>query len=153
MMKSSLISLAGIALVGAFSCDKKSDCCTIIDTDVSIHYITKSGSDLINSSDDFDESNIRIYYKNGNAFEYVYKGNLDNPGMYLLDPDENGKLILTVFPSNYYESNQSSTLIELNPNAIDTLVCEFELESNREICKKAWLNGVEMNNRFIQVMK
>ncbi len=73
--------------------------------------------------------------------------------MHRIDEDENGNLILTVFPSNYYESNQSTTLIELNQNVVDTLVCEFELGSNREICKRAWLNGIEMVNRFIEIEK
>lgn len=52
-----------------------------------------------------------------------------------------------------YEGNQSTTLIALNPETVDTLVCEFGLGSNREICKKAWLNGVEMNNRYLEVKK
>ena len=67
--------------------------------------------------------------------------------------DENGNLILTVYPSNYYDGNQSTTLIELNSEISDTLVCEFELTSNSTICKTAWLNGVEMKNRFIKVKK
>ncbi len=152
-MKSILILLTGMALIGSLGCDKKSDCCTIIDTNVGIHYVTPAGENLINSSEDFKASNIKIYYKNGSEFEYINKGNLDYPNMHRIDEDETGKSILIVYPSNYYEGNQSTTLIELNPNVIDTLLCEFELVSNREICKRAWLNGVEMANRFIEIEK
>ena len=108
---------------------------------------------MINSDDDFNESNIKIYYKNEDEFEYIFKGNLDYPNMHYVNEDENGNLILTVFPSNYYEGNLSTTLIELNPNMVDTLVCEFELGSNREICKRAWINSIEMNNRYIEIKK
>ena len=92
-------------------------------------------------------------YKNGNEFEYVFNGNLNYPNMHYVEEDSNGNLILSIFPSNYYEVNLSTTLIELNDNVIDTLVCEFELDGNKEICKQAWLNGMEMNNRFLEIKK
>ena len=140
-------------MLGIVSCDKKADCCTIIDVDVQILYKNESGENLINSNTDYEESNIKVYYKNGNDFEYIFNGNLDSPNMHRIDEDGSGNLILTVYPSNYYEGNQSTTLVELNPNVVDTLICEFELESNREICKRAWLNGLELNNRFIEIEK
>lgn len=138
---------------GIISCDKKNGCCTIIDTKVQILYKNKFGENLINSDTNFNESNIKVYYKNGREFEYINNGNLDSPNMHRIDKDENGNLILSVYPSNYYEGNQSTTLVELNQNVVDTLVCEFELESDSEICKKAWLNGIEMENRFIAIEK
>lgn len=153
LLNSILILALEMLIMGNTGCDKKTDCCTIIDTDVQILYRNELGKNLINSMSDFEESNIKVYYKNGNKFEYIYEGNLDSPNMHRIHEDENGNLILTVFPSNYYESNQSTTLIELNQNVVDTLVCEFELGSNREICKRAWLNGIEMVNRFIEIEK
>jgi len=145
--------LNGILLVGMSGCEKKGDCCAIVDVDVQIYYKNESGDNLINSVYEYQESNIKIYYKNGDAFEYVYNANLDYPNMHHVDTNGNGNLLLTVYPSNYYEGNQSTTLIELNSNVRDTLVCEFELGSNREICKRAWLNGVEMSNRYIEIEK
>ena len=140
-------------MVTMISCFNKEECCTIIDVDVQIHYQKESGENLIDSSDEFKQSNIKIYYKNGDEFEYFINGNLDYPNMHYLYEDADLKKILTVFPSNYYEGNQSTTLIELNETHIDTLLCEFELDSNREICKRAWLNGVEMVGRYIEVKK
>ncbi|MFK7978948.1 MAG: hypothetical protein AB8G86_03110 [Saprospiraceae bacterium] len=148
-----LILIFGILILGISSCDNKTDCCTIIDVDVQILYKNQLGENLINSDANFSESNIKVYYKNGNEFEYIYDGNLDSPNMYRMDEDANQNLILTIFPSNYYVGDQSTTLIELNPNVVDTLVCEFELDNNREICKRAWLNGVEFDNRFIEIEK
>jgi len=157
-MKNKIEKLVAILIIGALltgisSCDKKEDCCTIVDVDVQIYYKNESGKNLINSIDDFKESNVKVYYKKGDKFEYIFKGNLDYPNMHRVDDDGNGRLILTVYPSNYYEGNQSTTLIELNPSIVDTLVCEFELGSNREICKRAWLNGIEMSNRYIEMVK
>lgn len=153
LSKHALIGVATFLAIVIVSCDKKTDCCTIIDTEVHILYKNNLGENLINSSANFDESNIKVYYKNGSGFKYVYNGNLDAPNMHSIEEDEKGNLILTVYPSNYYEGNQSTTLVELNENVVDTLVCEFELGSNKEICKKSWLNGIEMDNRFIEIVK
>lgn len=152
-IKSIASILFGLFLIVISSCNKKTDCCAIIDVDVQIHYKNALGESLINSVDDFNESNIKVYYKNGNEFEYIFQGNLDYPNMHRVGEDENGNVILTVFPSNFYEGNQSTTLIELNENVSDTLVCEFDLEGSREVCTGAWLNGIEMNNRYIEVEK
>ncbi|MBK8698462.1 MAG: hypothetical protein IPN29_02530 [Saprospiraceae bacterium] len=153
LLKSISILVLGMLIIGSVGCDMKTDCCTIIDTAVQILYKNEIGDNLINSNSDFDESKIKVYYKIGSEFEYVYNGNLDSPNMHRIDEDENGNLILTVYPSNSYEGNQSTTLVELNQNVVDTLVCEFELGINKEICKKSWLNGVEMDNRFIEIEK
>ena len=133
------------------SCDNQSDCCALIDVDTRIHYVNAAGENLINSLEEFRESNIKVYFKNGEDFEYVYNSNLDSPNMHRVDEDPDGNLVLTVYPSNYYEGNRSTTLIELNNGVVDTLVGEFELGDNREICTKAWLNGVPMTDRYIQI--
>ncbi|MEZ4911242.1 MAG: hypothetical protein R2774_10315 [Saprospiraceae bacterium] len=135
------------------SCKNEVDCCVIVDVDVQVHYKNGLGQNLINSSAEFQASNIKIFYKKGDTFEYVYNSNLDSPNMHRIDTDSDNNIILTVFPSNYYEGNFSTTLIRLNETVVDTLVCEFLIGNGKEICKKAWLNGVEMENRFIEVVK
>ena len=152
-LKLALNLLVTILVLVMSSCEREPDCCTIIDVNVQILYKNNLGKNLINSSANFDESNIKVYYKNGNKFDYIYNGNLDSPNMHRVDKDENENLVLIVYPSNFYEGNKSTTLIELNQNVVDTLVCEFELGSNKQICKKSWLNGIEMNNRFIEIKK
>lgn len=135
------------------NCTPKQDCCAIVDTTVRIYYQTPTGENLIGSSNTYSESGIKIYYKNGETFEYAYQSNLDYPNMYYVSNDEQQRKILTVFPSNQYEGNYSTTLIQLNEQTRDTLRCEFDLGDQREVCKKAWLNGVEMENRFIAIKK
>lgn len=153
MTKKYLILLTGILIIGVSNCSDEPNCCVNIDTDVQIHYQNTAGENLINSTDDFEKSSIKVYYKNVDDYEYIYQSNLDYPNMHRVSEDGNGNLILTIFPSNYYEGNQSTTLIELNESIVDTLVCEFELTENREVCTQAWLNDVEMDNRFIEVSK
>jgi len=136
------------------TCDRNLEsCCTIISTDVQIQYVNQAGENLINSSAAFNAYNIKIYYKNGENFEYIYNANLDAPNMYSLVEDSVGDTIMKVFTSNYYDENQSTTLIELNENVVDTLVCEYTLTDNSEIIDRAWLNGVEMDERFLKVAK
>ncbi len=150
---STKILILCLIIVGVVSCENKSDCCVVVDRNVSIHYQTQSGDNLINSTEEYNESNFRIYYKNGEEYEYINRGNLSHPKMYKVDEGEDGKLIMTIFPSNYYEGKLSTTLIKLIENVVDTLVCEFSLGENREVCTNAWLNGIEMDNRFIEVKK
>ena len=145
--------LLTLVILGVLGCKNDSDCCAVVDVDVQILYKNERGENLINSSADFAESNIRIYYKNGDDYEYAYNANLDSPNMFLIYANENMDSILTVFPSDYYTGNFSTTLIELNDNVVDTLLCAFDLGDNNRICRRAWLNGEEMENRFIEIVK
>ncbi len=145
-----LKTLCCLLLLTMAGCDDEGSCCTIIDVDVYVHYQNQEGENLINSSDEFDESKIKIYYKNGNEYDYVKNDNLTYPNHHFVSEDANQNLILTIFPSNYYEGNRSTTLIELNNNHVDTLICEFELDGNNEIYKRGWLNGIEIMDRFIE---
>lgn len=133
-------------------CNKKSDCYTLIDVDLRIFYQDSSGHSLINSNPFFQASNIQIYFKNGDQFEYAFDSNLDNPNHFYVETIQS-KEILRLFPSNFYKENRSTTLIALNKAIVDTLVCEFDFNNNNTILKQAWLNGVEIKNRYIEVKK
>ena len=143
----------GMLLLSITACKKTNDCCVNIDTDVQILYKNQIGENLLNSTAEFNESNIKIYYKNGDEFQYMVNGSLSSPRMFKIYPDEEDNLILTIFTSNFYDGNKSTTLIELNRNVVDTLVCEYDLASNREVVTNAWLNGVQMDNKFIEIQK
>ncbi|MFZ1703955.1 MAG: hypothetical protein WAT79_06385 [Saprospiraceae bacterium] len=60
---------------------------------------------------------------------------------------------MIVSPSHFFDSIQSTTLIELNPNVIDTLVCEFDLIDINKYISKAWLNGKPINHGYEVVVK
>ena len=146
-----LIGLILLLLV-IVCCNKKSDCCTLIDVDLRIFYQDSSGHSLINSNPLFQASNIQIYFKNGDQFEYAFDSNLDYPNHFYVEKIQS-KEILRLFPSNFYKENRSTTLIALNKTIVDTLVCEFNLNNNNTILKQAWLNGIEIKNRYIEVKK
>lgn len=148
------LNLVGLVLLLLIivCCNKKSDCCTLIDVDLRIFYQDSSGHSLINSNPFFQASNIQIYFKNEDQFEYAFDSNLDYPNHFYVETIQS-KEILRLFPSNYYKENRSTTLIALNKTIVDTLVCEFDLNNNDTILKQAWLNGIEIKNRYIEVKK
>lgn len=148
------LNLVGLVLLLLiiFCCNKKSDCCTFIDVDLRIFYQDSSGHSLINSNPFFQASNIQIYFKNGDQFEYAFDSNLDYPNHFYVETIQS-KEILRLFPSNFYKENRSTTLIALNKAIVDTLVCEFDFNNNNTILKQAWLNGIEIKNRYIEVKK
>ncbi len=148
-------SIALLLFVSLFfvKCGDNLDCCTIIDTQVRIHYVNPNGDNLFHTDGNFSEDQLKIYYKEGEEYKYVYNANLDAPNMHTFDTDGNGRLILTVFPSEIFEGNQSTTLIELNDDITDTLICAFDLSNDNVIWQKGWLNGKEIENRFMTVTK
>ncbi len=142
-----------IPLVITLACNQSGkDCCVSIETHVDILYVDSTGNSLIDGSPEYPAENIRIYYKNGEEYEYIFQGNLDQPNMhYVLE--SSGHKILRIFASNYYEGNFSETLVELNEQTTDTLLCEFDLGTNYEICTKVWHNGTEMPGRYFEIVK
>ncbi|MFZ1703956.1 MAG: hypothetical protein WAT79_06390 [Saprospiraceae bacterium] len=156
-MKTGFLSLVSFLLFGfllsfTLGCNQQNDCCINIDVAVSIHYQNQEGKNLINSSAEFDASNIKIYYKKEDEFVYEVKGNLGYPNFHTIE-DRDGATVLTVFASYYYEGNKSTTLIELNPNVKDTLVCAFDLSNHNEVITNAWLNGNPVNRQLIVIKK
>lgn len=135
------------------ACTDPGECCPNIDTAVRIHYQDSTGKNLINSRSEFAESNIKLNYKNKSTFEYPYTYSLKKDKDYCFCKDDMDRLILNIFPLDYYNQNHATTLIELNPNVIDTLVCTFEHTTSGHLLTKAWLNGVEMEDRFLVVRK
>jgi hypothetical protein len=144
--------LIGVILL-QMSCSKKMDCCVIIDTGVRIHYITANGTNLINSSDEYTEENIKIFYKKDGEYEYPYQGNLDYPNMHFVDTTLNGEIILTVFANSNFEGNYSETIIELNERTRDTMRCEFDLTNGDQTATKVWYNGQLMDGTNFEVIK
>lgn len=133
-------------MVNLSACELKDcceNCCTDIDTSVDIHYQTQTGENLINSSNEFDESNIKVYYKNGDNYDFMRNESLDASGFYKLDTFDTGEISMRILTSNIYEQNKSTTLIELNENVVDTLVGEYKLTGNSEVIQRVWINGIE----------
>ncbi len=145
--------LSLVLLIFILSCDSENsvDCCTNIDTELSIHYINEAGENLVNSTEEFDQANIRIYFKDGEIFKYAYNNRLDLPNYHqVIDIDD--QLVIRLFPSDLYEGEFSTTLIELTANLVDTIVTQFEF-TNGVQAKKVWVNGKEMDHRHFTLLR
>lgn len=134
-----------------FSCQKEKPCCVTKDTVIVISYYDSNGNSLFNNNS-FDPNQIKLYYKNGNDYQYQYHHNLDFPKMYEVI-DQNGIPGIKLFPSEYFSNNKSTTLIELNSEVIDTIIGEFNLENGNVILNKVFYNGEEKIYRSFSVVK
>lgn len=57
------ISIILLVVLLGMSCSDQVDCCTIIDTDVSIRYLSLYGENLLETHPDHHPESIKIYYK------------------------------------------------------------------------------------------
>lgn len=136
-----------------YTCTSREDCCTVIDTNFAIEYISENGKSLFDSTRTYLPENIKLYFKNGTKYELAYSRNLDNPNYFTLDTTAEGVIHIGILPSNFYEGNFSTTLIELKPDVIDTIKCEFDLSHGNELFKNAWYNGVKKEGRLFKIIK
>lgn len=149
-MKPYLLLVLALVL---FSCDKEEpvNCCVNIDTQLMVHYMNALGENLIDSDDQYDRSQIKIYFKDGDDYRYAYNNLLDLANYHkVLDVDD--QLVIQLFPSDIYEGNYSTTLIEINENLVDTLVTEFEFVNGVQ-AKRVWVNGEEASSRNIALSR
>jgi hypothetical protein len=135
------------------ACTSSQDCCTTIDTNFAIEYISEEGNCLFDSTHAYVPEDIKLYFKHGSKYELAYSGNLDNPRYFTIDTTLEGAIHIGILPSYYYEGNFSTTLIELKPNVVDTIKCEFERSHGNEHFKYAWYNGVKKEGRIFKVVK
>src|SRR5690554_1906404 len=103
ILKATYLLTVIILLGGVSSCIKTGDCCQVIETTVHLSYKNEKGENLINSKEEFNESNIKIYYKIENSYEEIYHGNLIHPRMFNTEMDQDSNLIMSIHTSNYYD--------------------------------------------------
>lgn len=129
----------------------KKDCCTIIDTDFSIVYKDSSGENIFQrNSAAWSTDEIKIYYKAGETFEYIYDSNMDAAGAFVISGLEDD-LYITIYPSYHYDGNFSETLIELRPGYTDTVLAQFSRRDNDVRIQKIWYNGKEQEGRGFEI--
>ncbi|MCC9136463.1 hypothetical protein ACFSKU_06390 [Pontibacter silvestris] len=139
------------------ACDKTTDCCTVVDTGIAIAYTNAEGENWLKQQE-LTEENIQVYYLNHGQKEKMYRGNLDKPKMFSIYPDNSGKEILGLSPSDYIENSKSRTLIEFSDTEVDTVDCLFDTKGNNTICTEVWYNGesawtTNQGQRQIQIIK
>lgn len=140
------------------SCDKSTDCCVVVDTNIDIMYVDENGDSWLDQKE-LNENNINIYFMKDGQKEKVFRGNLDAPKMFSIYQDASGKDVFRLFPSDYIENNKSRTLIEFSSTDVDTVDCVFNTRNNNMICEEIWYNGEPIWNttqnspRVIEIVK
>jgi len=78
---------------------------------------------------------------------------MDNPHKYAIGYYKD-TLLLTVFPSAYYfDQNYSETLIKLNPEVVDTFLCQFKVSGEDRRIERWFINGIEKFDRQLRIEK
>lgn len=155
-MKNLILLLLTVTLISCST--EQSDCCTIIDTAVSIKYVNGDGENLLETDNNLSVNDINIYHKIDNEWIAYYKGNLDRPKGIAAVQTEEG-LFLEVFPSStIVENSYSETKIEFSESEADILRTEIDRSNSNEIVTKVWYNDElkwEGNNaqRSIEIIK
>ena len=135
-------ALVSFLLIGFLfaSCNKNEECCTIIDVGITLKYIDADGENILDTIDGINSSEIRLYYKNKDEWNYYYDANMDvSKGFFIFTME--GEKYMKLFPSDrYYDEIYSETKISYSENDFDILKCEFYFNNSNIFCTKIWLN-------------
>lgn len=139
-MKKIFLLIAVIIIAGCSTEDDERDCCTIIDTGVSIKYVNEDGENLLETEGGLTEADITIYHKIDNEWIRYYEGNLDSPkGISTVEREDGTYLV--VFPSTtIIENNYTETKIEFSESDFDVLKAEIDKRNSNEVVTKVWYN-------------
>tara|TARA_Y100000815_G_C13091502_1_gene405837 strand:- start:54 stop:524 length:471 start_codon:yes stop_codon:yes gene_type:complete len=139
-MKGFLSILSLIMLLLGCSNDEK-DCCTVIDTAISIKYLNAEGENLFEVANGYKLSELTVYHNINGVWERYYEGNLDYPkGLNTVETD--GGVELIVFPStNMVENHISETKIQFSESDSDIIKSQIEKSGSTEIVTKVWYNN------------
>ena len=134
-----ILLLIAVTIIASFSTEK--DCCTNIDTGVSIKYLNEEGGNLFEMDGGLNVSDINIYHEINNEWIRFYKGNLDTPkGISTVEREDGTYLV--IFPSTtIVENGYSETKIEFSDSDFDILKTEVDKKNSNEIVTKVWYNG------------
>lgn len=155
-MKNILILIA-VTLIAGCSTDER-DCCTIIDTGVSIKYLNEEGENLFEIDGGLNLADINIYHKINNEWVKYFEGNLDYPkGLRTVEREDGTYLV--IFPSTaIVENSYSETKIEFSESDSDILKTEVLKKNSNEIVTKVWYNDElkweeNQSERIIEIVK
>lgn len=138
-----LVLLLGFVAFLWISCEKDdpSNCCTIIDTGVTIKYVNEAGENLLEKEDALSIKDITIFHKVDSEWEQYFKGNLDVPtGLEEVSMPE-GKYLGIVTSLDVDGNNISETKIRFSETDEDIIKTQLNFSSNNTIVDKVWYNG------------
>jgi len=121
--------------------DEPENCCTIMDTGVSIKYINESGENLLQTENALDISDLKVFHKVDSEWEEYFEGNLDNPKG-LSELEINGEKFLRISTSIRTDSNHiSETKLSFSENDEAIIKTEISKNANNTLVEKIWYNG------------
>lgn len=123
------------------SCSNESEeCCTNIDTGISIKYINQEEENLFEFENGLNEADINIYHNINNEWIRYYKVNLDYPkGIRTINRE--GETYLVIFPStDIVVENYSETKIEFSQMNSDIIKAEINKNGSNTVVTKVWYN-------------
>lgn len=152
-----ILLLIAVTLIASCTTDEK-DCCTIIDTGVSIKYLNEEGENLFEINGGLDVSDINIYHKINNEWTRYYKGNLDSPKGINTVEREDGTYLVISPSTTIVENGYSETKIEFSDSDFDVLKTEVDKKNSNEIVTKVWYNDElkwegNQSERKIEIVK
>lgn len=156
-MKRFLLLITLVSLVGCSS-DEGENCCTIIDTGVSIKYLTEEGENLLEIEEGFTISDITVYHRINKQWVKYFEGNLDHPKGLRIEDREDGKYLKVFVSSTTDDQGYSQTKLEFSDSDFDVIQAAVDKAHNNTILTKVWYNGElkwegNQSDRIIEVVK
>jgi len=148
MIKVIIIVFLAIILNG---CEKNKSDMTIVDIVMDISYINTNGTDLLDSLSEeaFDTDLIKIYHVTDETKTLFYQDHLTSQKGYFVYKEEgfHDKYFIKITAPNDEDNGseenpyETTTLIELDTNIIDTINCRVKKGDNSLVCKQIKYNS------------
>jgi len=146
-----------VALIVSCSTEEN-DCCTVIDTGVSVVYLNEEGDNLLEVENGLKVEEINIYHKINNEWVRYFEGNLDYPKGLRTVVRDDGTYLVIFSSTTIVENDYSETKIEFSETDSDILKTEVQKKNSNEIVTKVWYNDElkwegNQSERIIEVVK
>lgn len=158
-MLKKILLLITITFFTACSVDKDNpDCCTIIDTKVTIKYVNQEGENLFEIENGFNQEDVNIYHKINNEWEKFHVEFLDYPRGFMMVEREDGTYLAAFTSRHIVGSGISETRIEFAEDDSDVIRAEIERNGANEKITKVWYNDElkweeDQTERMFEIVK
>ncbi len=156
-MKRFLLLFSLVTLTGCSS-DEAENCCVVIDTGVSIKYLTKEGDNFLEMEDRYTLSDITVYHKVDNQWVKYFEGNLNEPKGLRIEEREDGKYLKVFVSTTTDAEGYSETKLEFSETDADVIRAVVDKAHHNTIVTKVWYNGQlkwegNQSDRIFEVLK
>ena len=135
-MKNIIVIILLSSLIFLYNCKKDPKGASVEKT-IAIEYINMMGDDLFNPNtlNCYYPDDIRIYNVIGGVKKLAGQPNYTNPNNFLISKYKLNSHLLIV------SIETDTTLIELNPNTVDTVIGIIDKSHGNQTLRKVWYNG------------